>query len=171
MLKILVDNLPVDIANDFSFTYEKKSPLFVEDTIEGSLGYNISFPDTHHNQKLFGFPARLEVVRVKRKFAVRVIFSGRLLIDGTIEISQTAKGTYSAYITDAAGTLADEAKELNIRDVDYGEDLAFVNKGEYTIGTDNYCLFPVNNIYFFKEEGDPTVEGGDVYPMKDKLKK
>jgi hypothetical protein len=124
------------------------------------LAYDISFPDTPRNRQLFGFPARLGFVREKKRFDFRAVFSGRVLINGSIEVTQTSKDEYSAYATDAAGTLADIVKGKNIRDLDYGNDVAFTNKGEYTPGSDDYCLFPVLNVGFFENKGPSWDDNG-----------
>lgn len=165
MLTLIINEQPVDLGDDFSFTMNLKSPLFNE---TGNYSYPFRLPATSRNAILLGFPHRAENTLdpfVERP--ARFEWNGITLFSGTALLKSAASGYYEGTIFEGSGDFYYQLKNRHLQQIDMGEK-AFSTEAQaisYLTGTltQYYPQVPVacpqieNKSYF-----DPPVTGTEL---------
>ena len=147
-MQIIKDNEPLDLGKDPSLEIDNSSPIF---STKGSMSVPITFPKTPNNQRLLGFPGRIDR-------SSKIIKDRRVtVIDGPVSrygIMNIISGEIDANIGFDEGEAYAKMSEINLVDIDglpvyspEGDDtvatvishLVAVMKGEVQA---DYCIFP-----------------------------
>lgn len=149
MLKIIVDKQEVDLGNLKSITIKYNSGIFDFNTITGSYSIPFTLPLNEINSVIFGFPYRIENnYREKRTYDCEIWHSGILMLEGTITASLFNNKSISCNFEVSSGNLYKKLNEKKLNEHNYGGAKPFVIKQEYSIDTDDYVLFAVENENF-----------------------
>lgn len=155
MAEAIVNGIAVDLSDDFSITIEKNSRITQFDVIVDTWAYNISFPRTETNEKAFEHAERFEKAWYGwQEFPFLFFWNGRLLLNGKIKLKYRT-GKYEGFAFGSFGTMASSNLSKNLRSLTFPT-FPFTNKAEYS-GDDPYCVFPLQNPYFYWERG-PEIE-------------
>ncbi len=170
MLQIKIDNQLVDISG-ISFTWVRKSPIFYPD--QGSHSYTFSFPNTVKNNKIFGFPGRLQqYISSSRTFNITISFDGIMIIDDRLIVNRTSQDSIEGYLLTDTGNFNELIKGKLIRDIDFGDDFPLGDDQQEILDAalgivaksypDACCQFPslFNSVFYGPEnEKNPDYPG------------
>jgi hypothetical protein len=170
MLRVKINTQLVDTSG-ISFTWIKKSPIFYPD--EGSYSYTFTFPNTARNNKVFGFPDRLQRYSTRENtYDISISFDGITFIDDQITVRKTSKNSIEGYLTTDNGNFNDMIKGILMTEIDYGSNIDLGDDQEeiltevLAIAGQTYpdvsCQFPsLYNPIFYGEENElnPDYEG------------
>lgn len=152
LAEVIINNIHVDLSDDFSITVEKNSRLTQFEEIVDAWAYNISFPRTEKNEAAFEHAERFQ----KRwegwqEYSFVFYYNGRLILNGKIKAKYRG-GKYEGYAYGTFGTIAAGYAGKEVKEVLNVDDLTFINKAEYQ-PAEPYCLFPVMNPGFYDGRG------------------
>lgn len=149
--EVIVNGVAVDLSEDFSITIEKNSRIMQFDTIVDTWAYNLSFPRTETNEAIFEYAERFEKNwHGWKEFSFKYFYNGRLLLNGKIKIKYRQR-RYEGYAFGSFGSIASSQLSKNLQLLKFPL-LTFENKALYS-GDDPYCVFPMQNPYFYWERG------------------
>ena len=142
-MQIIIDNESLDLRMNSSLEIEQTSPLFSD---KGSMSVPITLPPTPKNQRLLGFPGRIDrATKLEPDRDVSVI-SGPLVRHGLLNI---ISGQIEANIGFDEGAAYAKMSSVKLADMD---NLPVYNPGDisthlYDVLQGNieadYCIFPV----------------------------
>ena len=93
----IINNIHVDLADDFSITIEKNSRLTQFKEMIDTWAYDLSFPRTETNETAFEHVERFEKKFISwQEYPFVFIFNGRLLLKGKIK-AKYRSGKYEGY--------------------------------------------------------------------------
>ncbi|MEI6174329.1 MAG: hypothetical protein WCR01_11315 [Bacteroidota bacterium] len=164
MLSLKIAGSLVELPPDFSVTMNFKSPIF-NDT--GSFSYPFNLPNSPRNAIQFGFRHRVAGTgSVYQEFDASCLWKGSPFFTGTAKLRVLNSNIFEGYILEGAGDFNYQVKNLNLRQIDFGEfafasdleAMLFINNGINKYYPDRPMCFPqiFNEFYL-----DPATEDFD----------
>lgn len=175
------NNISLNTTPDFSVQIEDQGSFAKFDNIQGAKAIGGSIPANDHNRQQLRNPDRFEKMGEinDRKFMGYVLrHDGQPILPGTLVIEETTKTSYSWWLRDIVGDLAERIKGKYINQTNLGGEKTFVNKQNYDPDTDDYCCPKVFNRHFWRDRGK-TVQNtkevkdleGNVFKKKEDIGK
>lgn len=149
-------NIALQTEPDFSVQIEDQNPFTKFDAIQGGKAIGITIPANDHNRAELGNPERFEKMGTAndRKFENYVIrHHGQPVIAGTLIVEDTDEKSYSGWLRDVIGNLAERVKGKYINSTTLGGEKTFENKVNYDPDTDDYCCPKLFNRHFWRDRG------------------
>jgi len=166
MISLKIDNVPVDLPDDFSVTINMKSPVFND---IGSYSYPFQLPKTPKNSIIFGFRHRIPGTgSIYSDFPGTCYWKDIPLFSGTVKINTLTDNAFEVYLLEGNGYFNYHRKNDMLQDVDYGdiiyfanlnEKLAYINACKNTVYPERIMTFPMihNKSYFDELPADPLM--------------
>ncbi len=149
MLKIIVNDTEADLGKLKGIKFKKTSPLFKYDKIIGTYSLPFTLPDSDINNKLFGYPHRLDKNDQSTvKLDCQIWHSGLLFIEGILSVTGTQKNKFSCNVKADSGAISDTVEDKLMKDLDLGPELDYKFHGSFDPSEMDYCIFPVHNPNF-----------------------
>ena len=165
MLSIEIDGTPLDLSEDFSATFNFKSPLF---NSIGDYSFPFKIPATPKNVGLLNWQHRIENNNDPNIYIPgTILYNGDPFFEGTIRIKKADKTTYEGSLFIEKGNFNWEIKDKLLTDIDLGK-MEFANENEVLAYANDsldrlYPLEPIafpeiyNEYYFDPPTEDPAL--------------
>ena len=158
MLSLNIDDRPVDLPNDFSFTMNLKSPVFSE---IGSYSYPFRIPATPKNVITMGYRHRVENIGDPYMTQEGAFFwNGLQLFKGTVKVKTSNSKYYEGTIFESEGDFFYSRQRLTLQQFDFGTmefanpaaRLAYINSCANVRYPDAVLAFPqIKNLTYWEE--------------------
>lgn len=167
MLTLSYNGQLIPTGEDFSIRLKWVNPCCFHDSIPGDIAIGIEIPVNDYTRMYFGNPHRFEkyTTASDRKFLnVDIRYSGVLLMNGTLNITNATSETYSAWLQSAVGSIGEEQREKYINELDWSDydGQTLENKGSFDDDSDDYCTGEIYNRRFWESIGKMT-EAEETY--------
>ncbi len=121
MLKIIVQGEPLDLKSDMIFEYRIKNPFFEDDVIPVPATYTFSVPLTSRNNRLLGYPLRLNQTSKVVEFEASIVFGAMVIAEGLLVIKTVSeKGSVNLFFKAQSdeGVLDEPLCDLHLNEYD-----------------------------------------------------
>jgi hypothetical protein len=155
MLTLEIKDKQLLTDKNFSAQIEDQSPATKFDEIVGSKAIGIELPINDTNMNILQNPERFEKmgnVNDRRFTGTALKHFGQIIQKGTLVIDGAHK-TYSGWLRDIVGNLAERVAGKFINQTTLGGAKTFVNKTTYDPATDDYACPKVYNRAFWRDKG------------------
>jgi hypothetical protein len=152
-LKIIINNLELDLPEDFRFTLVQKTQLFDTDKTPQAIAVDINVYSTPVNDVAFSYFRMLNSsFNRKDKLPAKIVAGGCVLINGYAHAKKYKDGNYSVFIKDMTRELSEENVKRKMSDFAFTQRY---KRDKYTFDNyhlgHQYAMFPVKNPDYFKE--------------------
>ena len=144
-------NIPLDVDPSSSINIDIVSPLIAPGKLYGSKIYNISFPITPKNQRLFGYPENLANTGATKLWEDVAIYVHKLLWKtGTLKLRAINSSYQMSFHTDN-GELQLKLADRTMPGLDLDTDTPDYQTAN-VYPTVNHIFFPVRNVDFYGDK-------------------
>lgn len=136
MLSVYFNGNRLDVPNNIKINFKLKSPLF--NSNNGSMAYSFEVSNSPLNNKVLGFPGRIE--QMKYSFVdgeITILFNDTIFFSGIGKAEKVSNGNIYMTAGFARGVINYKAKNDYLNSIDYSK---------------NYVTFPFTDIFRFTEE-------------------
>ena len=168
MLTLEIKNQQLNTTEDFSVTIEDQNPATEFEEIPGSKGVGIELPINETNRTTLNNPERFEKmgsIDDRRFEGAALRHHGQVVQKGTLVIDEATSKSYSGWLRDVVGNLAERVAGKLINQTTLGGEKPFINKTTYDPLTDGYACPKIFNRHFWRDRGKRsknTIETTDL---------
>jgi len=155
MLTLEIKDNQLNTSEDFTVQIDDQSPATKFDEIVGSKAIGIELTINDTNRTLLNNPDRFEKmgdINDRRFEQAALRHFGQIIHKGTLIIDE-AKKSYSGWLRDIVGNLAERVSGKYINQSLLGGEKTFVNKSTYSPDTDDYACPKIFNRHFWRDRG------------------
>jgi hypothetical protein len=98
MLKLIIDNTPIPVGDNFSLQLNYENPLFSEDKITMSYSYNFSLPITSVIQQLLKHANRMSNRKQAYELNVIIEHSGVVFVQGKLFLTKAGNNNLNCFV-------------------------------------------------------------------------
>ena len=150
MLKIIINNQEVDLGTLKHISLKYSGGIFEINEIIGSYSVPFSLPMSDINRHIFEFPYRIGNIKNEiREYPAEIWHSGIKIVEGILTSKDFTEETIPCNINVDNGNLFKQLKGVTLDKQNYGGPKPYIEtKIEYNFLTDDYLLYPVENLAF-----------------------
>lgn len=135
-----------------SYTHKHSSNILGTDGVTSSSGYDIQLPVKLYREKL-GYPDRLSQIKTsKNSFPASNHINGLEMISGLLSVNGVEGDVYDCDIGQGSFEFSEMIKGKTLKDLDLGGERTFVKQSHYNYPGEDFTLFSVSNMEFWKDE-------------------
>jgi hypothetical protein len=156
-LEIIVNEENLILPPDIAIPWFTLNPATND---QGDHSFNFEIDDIPENSKILEWPARLTTKENVVKLNTVLKFDGLLIYKGSLNVLPSNAGKISLYFVTNSGDFKKNAKEINMKDVDYGSDIVL---GTTASEVASECTARVAQSYPDTECNFPVIYNPDFY--------
>lgn len=174
MITFKINDIALDLSQDFSISFEKTSPLFAENAGERAYSYPIKLPLTPTNRQALAFIDLADSAALfETSYPCVISESGNDLVVGLFYIS-SIDANINGYVLEE--TFEPEVLDTRLKAIDMGGDISYVDGITYdymyevandamtgNCDTWDFCFPPTKNSRFY--EGAETPNSPDMVTL------
>jgi hypothetical protein len=167
MITFKINDIALDLSQDFSISFEKTSPLFAENAGERAYSYPIKLPLTPTNRQALAFIDLADSAALfETSYPCLISDSGNDLVVGLFYIS-SIDATINGYILEES--FEPEVLDTRLKDIEMGGDVTYVDGITYdymyevanaaasgNCDTWDFCFPPTKNSRFYEGAVSPN---------------
>lgn len=161
MLTLEIKEKQLSTDENFSTQIEDQNPATKFDGIVGSMAIGVELPINDINRIILDNPDRFEKmgnINDRRFSGCALRHYGQIIQKGTLVILEASKKTYSGWLRDIVGNLAEHVAGTYINQTTLAGAKTFVNKTTYDPASDDYACPKIFNRHFWRDRGKITEE-------------
>ncbi|MBN2774703.1 MAG: hypothetical protein JXR31_10670 [Prolixibacteraceae bacterium] len=155
MLTLEIKEKQLSTRENFMVEIEDQNPATQFDEIVGSKAIGIELPINDTNRTILDNPDRFEKmgnINDRRFERAALRHFGQIIQKGTLIVDESKK-SYSGWLRDIVGNLAERVSGKYIHQSTLGGKKVFVNKPSYDPDTDDYACPKIFNRHFWRDRG------------------
>lgn len=121
MLSFFIDDEELDFKQEDEIGFAYRANLFTFASTKGTRSFELSFPKTPKNQRLFQFADQAAAFRVNKSFSCRAFFRGIMLGEGKLVLMDAAQSFKAYFFPNQASV---NFLDAQLMDFDWGDDIS-----------------------------------------------
>jgi hypothetical protein len=135
MIGIKIDNLWLDLPENFTINFVKSNPMFATGMIEGDFSYQFSIPASASNMRILNYPTQRAVQNVSVDNDCQLYLSNIFWREAVLRVKTATRNSISVKIYSAAGEFSIKTANKKLKDIEFGLDDYIPEAYKYTLFT------------------------------------
>ena len=151
MLKIIINNQETDLGGLNSISLNYNPGIFEINGFEGSYSFPFTLPASPKNNKIFLFQNKVgSAFKQIIEHQAQLWHSGILMAEGLVKATKYGEKSISCNFYIDNGEVLKMMNSRKLPENDYGQNIAWQVKPEWSHLTDDFVIYPVHNRDYYK---------------------